>query len=86
MRNVNKINTEETTNVRNGVINYKTLDTEDRDDDRAAWNSMELYGDTDENEQSYRSPEKVKPEAEKRIRDKKIGFVSILGARRALSR
>lgn len=81
MRNMNKINTEGTANVRNNVIDFSTIDTAGREDDDA-WNSMKFYGESDDGERGYRSPEKVNSKTSARIRNKRIGFVSILSASR----
>ena len=78
----NKRNTEEATNVRNGVIDFSTIDTVGREDDEA-WNSLKFYGESDDNERGYRSPNRVDRRASQRIRARHIGIVSILSAAKA---
>ncbi len=75
-------NKEGATNVKTGqVIDFTTIDTKGRKDDEA-WNSMKFYGESDEQELEYRSPEKVNREAMakiNRIKAQKIGL-GVLGA------
>lgn len=82
----NKIKTGENTDVMLGkVINFRTIETESRDDDNESWNSLQFYGEDDGKESQYQSPTKVSSEALSRIKEakaKKIGY-SVLGAMRA---
>ncbi len=68
------------TNVKHKkVINFRPLDTKSRKDD-AIWNAMELYGDSDENEQNYvSSKKKLTKKQERRIADFKRERMKTMG-------
>lgn len=73
MKTNTKIKTGDKTNVRQKVIDFSTIDTKDRDDDKV-WNSMKFYGESDSKEASYRSPKRVSREAIVRIKARRVGL------------
>lgn len=56
----------EDTDVRNNIIDFSTLDTEDREDDEA-WDSLKYLCKSDSEEANYESPRTISQEAERRI-------------------
>lgn len=68
-----KINTNQgETDVRNKIIDFSTLDTEGRDDDKNTWNSMQFLCETDGKEAGYQSPKVVSAETVRRIKKTKV--------------
>lgn len=69
-----KINTNQgDTDVKNKIIDFSTLETEDRADDMTTWNAMQLFGEDDGKEAKYQSPEQASEEALRRLKSAKIG-------------
>lgn len=60
------------TDVKNVIIDFSTLDTEDREDDKNTWNSMQFLCETDGKEAGYKSPKVVSEETVRRIKNTKV--------------
>ncbi len=60
------------TDIKNDIIDFSTLDTEGREDDRDTWNSMQFLCETDGKEAGYKSPIMVSEETVRRIKNAKV--------------
>ncbi len=71
--NKTKINHKQgVTNVKNNIIDFSAIDTEERDDDKNTWNSMQFLCETDGKEAGYKSPKVVSEETVRRIKNAKV--------------
>lgn len=61
------------TDVKNNIIDFSALDTEERDDDKNKWNSPQYLGESDENEAHFVLRREPSEEALDRIKGTSIG-------------
>ncbi len=71
-KNIN-INTGATNVKRENIINFDTIDTEDRTDDFNTWNAMQFLEETDAEEGARPSPKKIDKETAEMIRSSRVG-------------
>ena len=67
------------TDVKNNIIDFSTLETMSREDDRETWNAMQLYGEDDGKEAKYQSSDQISEEALRKLKSAKIA-AKIFGA------
>lgn len=63
------------TDVKNNIIDFSTLETAGREDDRDTWNSMQLFGESDGKEADYKSPTHLSSEAMQKLKTAKSGRI-----------
>lgn len=61
------------TDVKDNIIVYDTLETEDHNDDKETWNAMQPYGEDDREEMNYQSPNEASWEAKLMMRRANLG-------------
>lgn len=71
-KNIN-INTGATNVKRENIINFDTIDTEDRTDDFNTWNAMQFLEETDAAEGTRPSPKEINKETAEMIRSSRVG-------------
>lgn len=61
------------TDVRNNIIDFSTLETEDRADDAETWNSMQFMGETDDDERQHKLTKQPSQEVLDNIKRTSVG-------------